>query len=274
MLKKMVVAGLAVAVGVAAIVLITSPKWRSWVGMQFQNAGDNVDDLISPEDEIARLKFEIKNLEKQEPELRDQEAKLAVDIDNLEAKVDADAKSVEKLKAEGKSLRDALREDSTATKISWSGKEWPRGSVEKQLDADMNLFEVKKKELENEQGLLAQRKENLAKMKEQRASLKSTCLELQTEVAQLESELKAVKIQEQNNAIAAGDNGVSKVRADLDRLKNKVKVRVKAQEIAAEDADGPLHVKPVEDKPASKDRIKRADALFGDRGDKAVAEDK
>lgn len=272
MCKKFVIALLAVAVGVAAVCLVNE-KVRSWLWMKASQGNDSLSDMIDPDQEIARLRFEIKNLEAKEPEMRDKVAKEAVAVDNLGEKLEADSKTVKKLEAEVKELADALPEDGTSKKVSWKGAEWPRKDVETQLAADLKLLKAKKRELETEQGLLAQRKENLAKMKEQRASLKATCMELQTEVAQLESELKSVQMQEANNAVAEGDNGYSKIRADLKTLRDKIKERNIKVQMAAEEGEGPLHAPPAE-KPTGLDLRKQAYQELGVNGDKAVAESK
>lgn len=277
MLKKLVIAGLAIAVGLAAVCLLNE-KIRSWVAMQFQQGNQNLEDLIDPDQEIARLEFEIGNLEKQKPVLYDNVAKQAVEVDKLQDKFDGEAKDVASLKDEVKALVRALEADPKADTVSVAlkpkSKDVSRKDANTQLKIDNELLESLQKQHKATGNLLEKQRDNLGKAKEMLASQETNITELRAEVAQLKSEWKSVQMQEATNAVAEKDSASAKVRADISKLKDKIKVREKKQELAKElhQGQGPLHDAASDEPKNEQDNITKAKELSGESGDKASAD--
>jgi len=279
MLKKFIVAGLAIAVGLG-VVAIAFPKILeavcAWCEDTRRDTDTSASESIKKSKPTAKrlgdIKDRVKALDAKEPELYDSVAKEAVEVEKLEAKVESAGKAVKKQEAVVKSLADALRGDDETTKVSWNGKDWDRKDVTTQLDADLKLLKVKKAELESGQSLLVQNRTTLAKAKEQFGQLRQERNEMLLEIAKMESELASVEASEAGSKIATKDSEYSKLRASMNDIRDEIKVRQAKLDLETEFADGPLHV-PSATKPTAKDLIKQADALTGN-GDKSVAEDK
>jgi DNA repair exonuclease SbcCD ATPase subunit len=270
MLKKLVVAGLAVAVGVIALAWF-SPRMCSYLHMRLEQASQSLDDAISdPTQEIARLRFEIKNLEKSEPEFKDKVAKEAVEVEKLADKIDADSKWLGGLENNARYFSGKLHDESTRV-VSYNGRDWSRDAAEKQLAIDLRVAKSKKAEIASAQNLLAERQKNLAAAKEQLAGLKTARNEMEQEVAELESQLKALQMAQQKTKLAVNDSGYAQVRKDMDRLKDKIREGQKRVELDIETSNGPLHV-PNIDRPTTKELLRDADNYFGNGIEKTVAD--
>jgi len=273
MLKKLVIAGLAIAVGLGLVAVAFPTAWDAfchWCDQQRQNA----DKSVPLQTRIDVLKKKVKDLEKQDADMYDKVAKEAVEVDNLEARVAADAKVLKEKEAEATALRDGLG-DEAITQVKYAKDKDPlsRDDAETRLRGALKYLKGKKPEVASEQKLLEERKAALAALKEELSSLKTRRNEMETELEQMESELRLAQMQEANSKVASGDSGYSKVHSEMEDLKNDIKVLKKRQELAEEFGDGPRRPAP-EKKATGKDLLKQADEVLGSGGDKAVADDK
>ena len=90
MLKKVVVAGLAVAVGVAVLAWV-SPRMCSLMSYYRHQAQVSIENAIPPETEIGRLQNELNGLKMEKPRYFDKVAVEEVAFNKLEKEIAADA---------------------------------------------------------------------------------------------------------------------------------------------------------------------------------------
>ena len=157
MIKKVLIAGLAVAVGVAVLAWL-SPKLISTIRYEAGQAMESVEDAVPLETEIGRLRGEVKRLEADEQHYYDQVAHQAVGVDKLRADVDETTAAMTKQWDNIEAMRASLG-DEQRTSFHWGNRIYSREEVTEQLARDFNSYQNCEKELKAKKDLLERRRE-------------------------------------------------------------------------------------------------------------------
>jgi len=169
MLKKIVIAGLAVAVGVAVLAFV-SPVMFDYLCHGVHQIQKNAEDSIPPEQRIEILKDKLKALDGNKKQYVDAYAKEAVAVDKLAAEVDKMSDSVALQWKKIDLMKDGLETQKASIRFD-NGKEYSRSEVEKQLSDDFSSVKLAEANLDSKKELLSARKQALSAAKEQLTSL-------------------------------------------------------------------------------------------------------
>ena len=257
MFKKAMIAGLAVAVGVAVLAWL-SPKLISTIRYEAGQAVESVEDSVPLETEIGRLRGEVKRLETDEHHYYDQVAKQAVDVDKLRKDVDDTAANMDNQWKNIEAMRASLGDD-VKTSFRFRNRIYSREEVTDQLARDFKSYESCEKELKAKKDLLNAREKSLAASEDQLGSLKGTRRDMEVELAKLEADLKLVRLKEAQDSVKVDDSEYARVRADIAKLRDRVSEKQKALDYQGKFANGTIDATAAPAQTDEKDLFKQID---------------
>jgi chromosome segregation ATPase len=256
MLKKVIVAGLAVAVGVAVLGWV-SPKMCSLMSYYRHQAQVSIENAIPPETEIGRLKNELNELKMEKPRYFDKVAVEEVGAKKLEKEIDADAVALKAYESDVDAMANQLEKDRTATKVSLNGHRVNREDAVGRLNSAVELRDAKRAELAQKQELLEQNRNILEEDYKQLANYDSTITKLETQLAAAALKVKTARAAASRSTVLQTDSDrLSRTRADIEKLDESADVLQHKADLSKK-FNGAVPVRPVE-KVSEEDVLKRA----------------
>jgi len=219
MLKKMVI--LAV-VGFVAVTVIAGTKIGSYIRSEIQEARRQAEDSVPPEKEIARLRNEVKLLDKDIMTVVNQLAKERVEVNNLKDQVDAVAAKQEKDKALLTTRANAIK--NAEGHVVFGNRKLSIDDAKAELEEGVKRFAANQKTLETMEMTLATRIKVRDSLEKQLETMKNQKSELTTAIDGMEAELTALKLQQMESKYQTDDTRLAKIKEDLRKLKTKVDV--------------------------------------------------
>jgi len=264
MLKKLLIAVVAVAVG---LTVVKSTKVGSLMRVKWNEATAWCNKQIPVPDEIARLRLEIANLGKDTKSHCQVIAEEMVAVDNLKREIGEAETKLTQQKKKITAMRDALADGGTQ-KVVLGDNTHPRVRVQKQLARDFDLYKNCEAQLTAKKKLLESRQECLAKAREQLTAMQDARHDLEVQVSQLEAEYNTLKVTQTKSKIALDDSALSKAKAGVAALRDRINADAKAAALRAEFGDGEI---TVNDTVKTKDLLKEIDSHFGKDQGKGAA---
>jgi peptidoglycan hydrolase CwlO-like protein len=256
MLKKLLIAVVAVAVG---LTVVKSTKIGSLMRVKWNEATAWCNKQIPVQDEIASLRLQIANLGKDTKSHCQVIAEEMVAVDNLKREIGEAEAKLEQQKKKITAMRDALADGGTQ-KVVLGERTFSRGNVQKQLVRDFDLYKTCEAQLAAKKKLLESRQECLAKAREQLAAMQDTRRDLEVQVSQLEAQYNTLKVTQTKSKFALDDSALSKVKEGVNALRTRIKTLEQEAAIQAEFGDGEI---TAGDTVKTKDLLKEIDNHFG-----------
>lgn len=254
MLKKVVIAGLAVAVGVAVLAFV-SPKLFSLMMYCGQQTQQSIDEAIPPETELGRIKNELDEVEKEKPKLFHKIAVEELQLKKLDATIAANQKELDPLEKNATDLADLLERDRTAVKVSYNGHMTPRDNVLSALNAAVEMRDAKRAELQANQEQQLQSQALLDQHNKQLNDFNATIAKMQTRLKDVDLKIQKARTAQANApSLATDDDRLSRAKADLDKLDDRATVMAREAQLAG--ANTPKATTPAA--PSEDDLLKRA----------------
>jgi chromosome segregation ATPase len=272
MFKKAVVAGLAVAVGVAVLAWL-SPKLISTIRYEAGQAVESVENAVPLETEIGRLRGEVRRLEADEQHYYDQVAHQAVGVDKLRKDVEDTTIGMDKQWKNIEAMRASLGDDVKAS-FRFGSRAYTRDEVTDQLARDFNSYQNCEKELNAKKELLNAGEKSLAASEDQLGALKGTRRDMEVELAKLEADLKLVRLKEAQSSMKVDDGEYARVRADIARLRDRVAEKQKALDYEGKFTNGTIDATAAPSQTDVKDLFKQIDEKDGQKADPKNVADK
>ena len=256
MLKKLVVAGLAVAVGVAVLGWV-SPKMCSLMSYYGHEAQATIESSIPPETEIGRLKNELNELKMEKPRYFDKVAVEEVSFKKLDKEIDADAVALKSFESDVDALANQLETNRTATKVSLNGRKVAREDAVSRLNSAVELRDAKRAELSQKQELLEQNRNILEEDYKQLANYDSTITQLETRLAAAALKVKTARAAAAKiTPLQTDSDRLSRTSADIEKLDVNADVMQHKNELARK-YNSASPIRPTE-KVSEEDVLKRA----------------
>jgi len=226
MLKKMVILGV---IGFVAVTALRGTKIASYVGSQIRAARDQAEDSIPPKEEIARLRHEVKALDKDIMTVVNQLAKETVDVKQLQGDVETLTKKQsdekDRLTGRAKAIKDVETGKTDGPQYVMFGKrKVSLDDAKAELKADVKRHATNQKSLDTMEQVLAQRIKTRDTLEKQLETLKNQKTELAVAIDAMEAELNALKLQQMESKYQTDDTRLAKIKEDLQKLKTKVEV--------------------------------------------------
>ena len=219
MLKKMVVLGV---IGFVAVSALGGTKIASYIRSEIRDARERAENNIPPEKEIARLRNELKLLDKDIMTVVNQLAKERVEVRQIQEKT-------EEMAAKQSKDKELLTGRATAIKkadeqVTFGTRTLSVDAAKAELEEGVKRFAANQKSLDSFEALLASRTRVRDGLEKQLEALKNQKGELAAAVDAMEAELTMLKLQQMESKYQTDDTRLAKIKEDLRKLKTKVDV--------------------------------------------------
>jgi len=256
MCKKLLIAALAVVVGVG---VVSSTRLGSHIRLMWNKGATRINDMVPLESEIERLKMEVANLSQADEQYYDQVARQQRQVEKLQAKVKASKENLVAQETYIRKMRDALAQEGAY--VSYNGTRYDRKRAETDVRNEAARFLADEKIVAVDAENLKILTETLAANKAKLNNLALQRKEMEAQLLVLERELAQQRLKEQSHLIV--ENGrYGKVGKEIDELRERFAVLKGKAELRGEVAGGSIRAEE-----ASKTKARQLDqdieARFG-----------
>ncbi len=219
MLKKLVVVGV---LGFVAVSALGGTRIGSYIRSEFASLRERAESKIPPEKEIARLRNEVKLLDKDIMTVINQLAKERVEVNQLKEKADdlraRQSKDKELLNARAAAIKNANEQ------VTFGDRKLSVPAAKAELEEGVSRYTANQKSLEAMELALGSREKNRDALEKQLETMKNQKAELTATVDALEAELTALKLQQMESKYQTDDTRLAKIKEDIRALKTKMEV--------------------------------------------------
>jgi len=263
MCKKLLIAALAVVVGVG---VVSSTRLGSHIRLWWNKSSAWAQQQVPPETEIERLKMELDNLTRLDDRYYDQVARQKREVQKLEAKVKTDRSAMAKRETELKEMRLVLT--SKDDKAVFHG--FTKDKVQEQFNVDFKQFladeEGVKADEQNLEELRGTLRENEKKLQDLGITRTKMKVRLQTLAKELARERR---LQTQNN-LALDDTHYSAVNQQINELEDRIEQMKIKRDMKGQSTRGPIRAH-LEAQEEQRKLEQAAQERFGESDPKKVA---
>jgi chromosome segregation ATPase len=245
MLKKLLIVG---AVSFLAVAALQGTRLGSFLMSEARSLRERAEAAIPPEREIARLRHEVRKLDKDILEVVNQLAKENVQTSQLESRV----KELRASQGRAKELLEARAEAIKKAQefVVFDNRKLTVAEAKAMLEEGVRRYTLQQKTLESMEQALATRlriRDTLAKqlevMKGQKAELTAT-------IDALEAELQVLKLQQMESKYQTDDTRLARIKEGIRELQAQIQVereKLRLLPAALESSPAPAADKSVDD---------------------------
>jgi chromosome segregation ATPase len=219
MLKKLVILGI---VGFVAVSAVKGSKIGSYIRSEFASWREEAESKIAPEREIARLRNEVKLLDKDIIKLVDQLARERVAVRELQEKADTlraqQSKGKELLNARAAAIKNA------AEQVTFGNRKLSVPDAKADLEEGVRVFTANQKSLDAMDTAIGSRVKVKEGLEKQLDTMKAQKQELTAAIDSLEAELTALKLSQMESKYQTDDTRLAKIKEDIRGLRNRMEV--------------------------------------------------
>ncbi len=231
MLKKVVIAGLAVAAGVVVLAWLSPPLF-DWAVHQGKALKSGAEDAIPLEQRIDIPKDKLKDFDKEKVKYFDQVAHQEREVKQLTADVNTESDQLAARWNDIQARRDQL--STQQVKLAYGGRDYTRQEFERRLSKDFEGYQADENTLNTKKDLLDSRAKALEDGKASLATLESKKAELAAKLSKMEDDLKIVRERQAENNINVDGNDLVKWSAEADELAGKIADQKRSLELQDE----------------------------------------
>jgi len=219
MLKKLVV--LAV-VGFVAVAAVKGTKIGSYIHSEIVSLRDQAEANIPPEKEIARLRNEIKLLDKDLLTVAHQLAKERVEIKNLKETAD-DLRTKQGQDKEILQTRaDAIKK--ATENVTFGDRKLSIADAKAELEIGVKRFTANQKTLDSMDATISSRAKIKESLEKQLETLKNQKNDLSAAIDGLEADLASLKLQQMENKYQTDDTRLANIKESIRSLRTKMEI--------------------------------------------------
>jgi len=261
MCKKLLIAALAVVVGVG---VVSGTRLGSHVRLWWNKSSHWAQAQVPPETEIERLRMELDRLSKLDERYYDQVARQKREVKKLRDKVSKDQASLAKLEGEIKSMRLALAEENE--KVSYNGSSYSRKDVQDQVREDVRRFLSDEAGVKADVAHLTEVEKTLSINEQKLKDLGLTRKKMSVKLSTLEKELAQERRLQSQTQVTLDDSQYNRLNKEIEELENRVEDMKTKRELRGQSTRGPIRAQE-EAKEEQKKLDKLADDRFGKIGE-------
>jgi hypothetical protein len=229
MCKKVFIATLAV---LAAVAVVGGTKLASHLRCWKQQAWRSIESRIPPEQEIARLRMELRDLERQDGRFFEQVAREGVQVEKLEARVSALRKKMATEETRIRARRASLTGEGEF--VTYNGERFPRSSFQAELRMAASRFRTDEATLQSREEELAAKKQRYELNHRKLHELKLQRQKMATELQVLETALAKERQAQAEENSTLDDAAYRRLREEMDRIGTRIKVMTRERELRKE----------------------------------------
>jgi outer membrane murein-binding lipoprotein Lpp len=236
MFKKMLIAALAVVVGVG---LVSGTRLGSHLRYKFAKVCEYAKEQVPLEAEIERLKMEVNNLSREDNRYFDQTARQSVQVEKLQQRVNKVKNDLVVRETYITSLRTALVNEGHFVVFNGGRVQKEPKQIESELRIEALKFMADEKILKADEENLKILKETLAANKAKVDGLLLKRKEMEAQLLVLEKELAQQRLKEQGKLVIE-DGRYGQVSKDIEELKERFELRKQKNELRNQAEQGTI----------------------------------
>ena len=248
MIKKMVILGV---VGFIAVAALSGTKIASYLRSEARSMRQQAEENIPPEKELARLKNEVDELDRETKKLNFQLAKEMVEVRVLSANVDKlaaeQAERKAELKARGEAISSAERKGATE-QVSYGNRTLSVAAAKTKLESDAKVYVTLENSLEGKRTELTTRTQTRDDLAKQREEIESKKAELRATLSKMEAQITRHKLQQVKSKVQTDDSKLSRIQQDMDALQKKLDIKDEELNLSQPDRNGSPTTTPAAEK--------------------------
>jgi len=266
MFKKLLIAALAVVVGVG---VVSGTRLGSHLRLKWTKAAEWAKAQVPLSEEIERLKMEVVNLKQEDNHYYDQVARQERQVAKLKEKVTKARVALNSQETYIKEMRQALV-DEKAGFVVYNGTRYDRKRVELDVRNEALRFLADEKLVKADESNLAVLEETLTSNKARLAGLALQRKEMDAQLLILERELAQQKLREQS-AMVIDDGRYGKVSKEIEEARERFALQKAKAELRGEAEKGSIRAQ--EERKAEVQKLDQAiEDRFGPVDSKKLAE--
>jgi peptidoglycan hydrolase CwlO-like protein len=219
MLKKLVIVGI---VGFVAVAAVKGSKFGSYIRSEYEALKARAEANIPPEQEIKRLRNEIKQLDKDILAVVGQLARERVEVAQLKERADElrakQSKDKEILNARAQAIKNATEF------VTFGNRKLPIDQAKSELEDGVRRYTANEKSLVAMDTAVTSREKVKETLEKQLETLKNQKGELAAAVDALEAEITALKLQQMESKYQTDDSRLGQIKEDIRALKTKIEI--------------------------------------------------
>jgi chromosome segregation ATPase len=215
MTKKLIIAGVAL---VACLWIAKKTQVMSYACTLIANGRESVRKQIPRDLELARIRNEIKNLDRDYTNLLGPIAEKKAAVARLEKEIAQDKAGITAQRTALLELTKAVEEKQT--QIAYNGATYKLEAAKGKLARDFSIFKKKEQELAAKEKLLEAEQQNVAASLEQLDKLVSQKREFEIRLAQLEAEEAVLHASRVSTPLKSDDGRVADIKNSLDNVEH------------------------------------------------------
>ncbi|HWG43790.1 MAG TPA: hypothetical protein VN688_13520 [Gemmataceae bacterium] len=269
MLKKILIAAVAIIAGTAVLTKVTKISPMTWFGDCCTHARN----LVPPEVQLKQLKTEINNIDKDINKNLSRLARMDVEVKMFEEQLDAKRDRQAKLRGDISDMQKSL--EARTEKVAYRGHKLQSSELTRRLDRNVTEFTCLKEQVKAHEQLLTSKKRTLEVAKNRISEMKNEKEKLHLLAAKLETHLELVKMKQMENQVVDFDNSaVSQARETAKNV--EIRLRAAETEMKLKAEFGYADKNTVEPEAKSTDEVLKAarQALQGDDDTEVAVEKK
>jgi predicted nucleic acid-binding Zn-ribbon protein len=237
MFKKLLIAVVAVAVGIA---VVKGTKVGSYCKLLKSQATSWANKQISLETQIARLRVELNDLQKEDDKHFDQVARLDVDVARRERQMIQLKAELAKKESNIRQMRAEVASGSEFIVVD--GTRFPKEDVQEQLRIDFVSFQIAEERLKSEEEQLKSLRKNLLVNRQKLKSLEKAREDMKNDLIRLETALTQERMAAAaaQTSVVLDDSNYSRLRKEIEEIKFEIDVKRKERELRGEATRGPV----------------------------------
>lgn len=229
MLRKMVVAGVVLA-GTSA--LVSQTKLGSYFRAAVTKMEQRVDESVSPELELVRIRNSVKDMDAEVEKAQGQLAAARVTAKSLAVEVDELKGQVEQMELATTKFGEMIKALTGTQTVEFRGRKLNAADATEVLAGEVGKVKSRKKELETKQKMQAIRARNRDILERQVAALRLKKDEVAADIAQLEADIQLTKLEQTESRYQNNGTSLADVKTSLKRLKEKVEIERETLKVA------------------------------------------
>lgn len=245
MFKKLLITGVAAIVGVMAL---QGTRLGSFLMSEARSLRERAEAAIPPEREIARLRNELRKLDKDIYDVVNQLARESVQTAQLEERV-------KELRASQGRMRELLEARAEVIKkaqdtVVFDNRKLTVAQAKQVLEESVRRFTTQQKTLESLEQALSTRQRIRDTLRQQLETMKAQKAELATAIDSLEAELTVLRLQQMESRYQTDDTRLARLKEGIRNLQTQIEVereKLRLLPSALEGTPAPSSDKSVDD---------------------------
>ena len=213
------------AAGLLSAAVLTQTKMGSYCWTMVERADRAIEEKISPDEEIRRIKSEVGKLYKDIDKAKGSLAEENVEAKMLHSEVDERKTELTRARQSLDARHKMMMEVTEGKVVKWDGREVPFGKAKELLQSQVRQFKSQEQELKAKETMLAVRERTRVLAEQHLQELVTQKANLDAAVIELEADIKQAKIEQTQSKYQNDGTRMAEVKESLAKLKKRIEIQ-------------------------------------------------